>query len=207
MFYGLYPPQTGPRLTFVDRYLRIPPYSNKSDIDEQNYALPNAHQPVRVKTSEKAILSNCPNYMKFVDQNFEINKLATQEMNTTYYPFLRRLSTMFNFTLANATLYTFVSCYDSAAVNKFLGRPLPVGLTDADYTNLEHWSNWYWHLAMSGNNAFMANSNKLQRIVSLFDLRTKLVENYALKWTFLFGHDTDIIAMQQALNISNFTCI
>lgn len=29
---GVYPLGTGPRLTYVDRSLHIPPYSNKSDI-------------------------------------------------------------------------------------------------------------------------------------------------------------------------------
>jgi len=33
LLYGLYPAGTGPRLTFVDRYLHIPPYSNKTDIE------------------------------------------------------------------------------------------------------------------------------------------------------------------------------
>lgn len=31
--YGLYPPGTGPRLTYVDRELHLPPYSNKTDIE------------------------------------------------------------------------------------------------------------------------------------------------------------------------------
>lgn len=31
--YGLYPPGTGPRITFVDRELHLPPYSNKTDIE------------------------------------------------------------------------------------------------------------------------------------------------------------------------------
>lgn len=53
----------------------------------------------------------------------------------------------------------------------------------------------------------MYNSGKFQKILNVFDLRVRLVDNYALKWTFLSGHDTDIIAMHLALNLSSSQCI
>lgn len=61
--YGLYPPKTGPRLTYVDRIWHIPPYSNKTDDEEQNYALPSGHQPIIIKQNSLIMLSDsCPNF-------------------------------------------------------------------------------------------------------------------------------------------------
>lgn len=64
-FYGLYPPQTGPRLPPVERSWHLPPYSNKTNIDEQNYALPNGHQPMPFRQNENLIVRSCPNYVKY----------------------------------------------------------------------------------------------------------------------------------------------
>lgn len=68
--YGLYPPGSGTRLTYVNRSLHLPPYSNKTDIEEQNYALPKGYQPIKVKQNQKIMLTDCPNYSKFQKQNF-----------------------------------------------------------------------------------------------------------------------------------------
>lgn len=70
LLYGLYPSGTGPRITYVDRYLHLPPYANKTDAEEQNYAFPNAFQPIKVKVNEKVMLANCPNYDIYERQNF-----------------------------------------------------------------------------------------------------------------------------------------
>lgn len=59
---------------------------------------------------------------------------------------------------------------------------------------------------MGGNNTGMANSGKLSRMFTLFETRQKVPDAYALKWTFLSGHDTDIIALYLALNFSSYTC-
>lgn len=68
--YGLYPPGTGPRISFIDRKYHLPPYiTNKTNIAEQNYALPNAHQTVKVKLNAKIMLSDCPNYGKYSNSN------------------------------------------------------------------------------------------------------------------------------------------
>ena len=52
----------------------------------------------------------------------------------------------------------------------------------------------------------MINSEKMSLIFSNFDLRQRL-PNYPLKWTFLSGHDTDILAMYLGLNISSANCV
>lgn len=128
-------------------------------------------------------------------------------MNMTYYPFMKRMSTMFNFSMVtNGTFLSLLRSYDAATVDKYLGRPMPKGFTDEDYDNLEHIANWFYYVAMANKNGFMANTLKFQRIINLFDLRVRLPDTYPLKWSFWSGHDTDILAMYLALNISSAAC-
>lgn len=49
----------------------------------------------------------------------------------------------------------------------------------------------------------MFASGKLQKVISVFDLRVRLPNSYPLKWSFLGGHDTDIFSMYIALNLSS----
>lgn len=132
---------------------------------------------------------------------------VVDEMKTTYYPFMKKMEKMFNFTLTNNSLYEMLRCYDAANVDKHLGRPLPPGFTEDDYQNLRHLANWYYLATETNNNTLMINTAKFTRIFSLFDTRARIPDSYALKWTFLSGHDTDIIAMYLGLNISSATCI
>ena len=64
-FYGLYPPKTGPHLPFAERKWHLPPYTNKTNIEEQNFALPNGHQPMPFKQNEHIIMRTCPNFAKY----------------------------------------------------------------------------------------------------------------------------------------------
>lgn len=90
------------------------------------------------------------------------------EMNTTYYPFLKRMSILFNFSMSSASLYIFTKCYDDAIVNNYLGRPQPSNFTNNDYENLRYLTNWYYSVAMSQNNSLMDNTFKLQRLMKHF---------------------------------------
>lgn len=60
---------------------------------------------------------------------------------------------------------------------------------------------------MGGNNTAMSVSGKLSKIFSVFDRRTTIPDSYSLKWTFMSGHDTDVLAMHLALNLSSMKCI
>lgn len=173
--YGLYPFGTGARLTYVNSYLHIPPYSNKTDDPEQNYALPNAHSVIPVKINEKIITCDCPNYDKIEAKNFASIPEVVEEMNMTYYPFLKRMAAMFNFTIDNKSFLSFTRCFDAASVDMFLGKPLPQGFTDDDYKNLMHLTNWYYYIGTSKDNGYMINTEKFQKIINVFELRMKLV--------------------------------
>lgn len=120
---------------------------------------------------------------------------------------MKRMSEIFKFPMKDASILTLSRCFDASSVDLFLGRPLPPQLTIDDYKNLQHMANWYFHAAGSNNNCLMINTFKLQKIMNAFDLRIRLPDTYALKWTFVSGHDTDILAMYQALNISSYECI
>jgi hypothetical protein len=69
--------------------------------------------------------------------------------------------------------------------------------------NVLHLTNWYYYVYSLSNVTLMFNSGKIEKILSVFDLRTKLPNTYALKWTFLSGHDNDIVALHLGLNLSS----
>lgn len=50
-------------------------------------------------------------------------------MNTTYYPFFKKLAPMFNFSMQGANFYTMLRVMDVVNVNNFLGRALPNNFT------------------------------------------------------------------------------
>ncbi len=52
-------------------------------------------------------------------------------MNLTYYPFMKKMGNMFNFTTFNFSMMT--KLYDTLLVDKYLGRPMPPSFTDGDY--------------------------------------------------------------------------
>lgn len=131
-------------------------------------------------------------------------------MYTTYYPFFKKLSPMFNFTLpstAMSTFYLMLRVMDVVNVDNYLGRPLPQNFTKNDSDNVFHLANWHYSLAMLNKNSLTFSTGKLQKILSVFDMRTRLPDTYQLKWTFLSGHDTDIFALHLALNLSSPECI
>lgn len=59
----------------------------------------------------------------------------------------------------------------------------------------------------TGNNTPMSCSGKVNRILDLFDLRIKIPDNKGVKWTFMLGHEGDMLATQLALNITSSDCI
>lgn len=94
--YGLYPSGQGTKLPYVDRPYHLPPYAtNKTDIDEQNYALPNAHQIIPIKFDDKVVLKDCTNWDDLVNKVYEKKALEHEEMNLTYYPFLKKMTQLF----------------------------------------------------------------------------------------------------------------
>ena len=81
--HGFYPPGTGQKLNQVEKLdEHLPPYSNKTDITEQNFALPNGQATINIKRAEKILLNpySCPNYEQMVQDNIDREKSAIEEM-------------------------------------------------------------------------------------------------------------------------------
>lgn len=60
-----------------------------------------------------------------------------KEMNLTYWPLMKKLETAFNVS-GGMNFSKTSSIADSLIVDRFLGKPLPPQLTEADYLNIHH---------------------------------------------------------------------
>jgi hypothetical protein len=73
--YGLYPGR-GTKLPYVDRPYHLAPYAtNRTDIDEEKFALPNEHQIIPIKFDDQIILKDCSNWDELVGKIYEQRKL------------------------------------------------------------------------------------------------------------------------------------
>lgn len=126
-------------------------------------------------------------------------------MNLTYYPFLKKITQIFNLT-ATATFPVAGSLFDTLIVDKYLGKAFPEKFTEDDLQNLQHLHNWYNNLKYSGMASRLVNSHKFSKVIKEFDNRINN-NSYPLKWSFLSAHDTDVLPAQTDLNFSSFECI
>lgn len=129
------------------------------------------------------------------------------EMRVTYLPFMTKISKYFNFTLNATNFYQMFYAYDTAIVDNHLGRPWPAGFTQEDFRNLQHLATWHYTIMWMGTNTMMSCSGKINRMINLFDLRSKVPDTKGVKWSFLVGHEGDMLATQLALNITSSFCI
>jgi hypothetical protein len=90
-----------------------------------------------------------------------------------------------------------------ANVDRHLGRLLPDGFTEDDFRNVQHFSNWYFMIEAGGQNTLISNVMKFGKVFREFDNRIKDIKNYPLKWTFISGHDFDLMAMHMAMKTSS----
>lgn len=58
-----------------------------------------------------------------------------------------------------------------------------------------------------GQNTLISNVMKFGKVFREFDNRIKDIKNYPLKWTFISGHDFDLMAMHMAMKTSSPQCI
>jgi hypothetical protein len=153
------------------------------------------------------MIENCPNVQSEMDKNIKLQQLDYNEMNLTYYPILKKMSSLFNIDLPAMNLTRLNALFDSINVDLYLNRPLPKDLLPNDLDNLEHLHNWYNHFVVSHNLSKMYNTYKFNKIIELFDTRIKSPDAGGLKWTTLSAEENDLIAAQVDLNISSSKCI
>jgi hypothetical protein len=53
------------------------------------------HQPIQVSFDDKVILRDCSTYDDMVAKNIQFQKETYDEMNMTYYPFLKKMASIF----------------------------------------------------------------------------------------------------------------
>ena len=112
---------------------------------------------------------------------------------------------MFNIS-GNVTLSTLSSLNSDLECDRYLGRPLPKDFNQDDQKNLKHIDSWYKQFGFIGNLTKAINKDRFTKIMNVFDGRIKN-PNQALKWTFLFVHDLDMVPMYYDLNLSTSKCI
>lgn len=151
------------------------------------------------------MMDYCKYQSTWQEKNIQLQLDEYKEMNTTYWPFIKRMSTVFNLT-GNVTLATLSSLNGAVDCDQYLARPLPQNFTADDQRNLKHIDSWYKQLVLSRDLAKAINKDRLTKIMSVFDGRIAN-PSQKLKWTFLSGHDSDMCAMYYDLNLSTSKCI
>lgn len=63
------------------------------------------------------------------------------------------------------------SLYDTLTVDRYLGRPLPTGLSEDDYLNMRHLHYWLNYFKINFDLSKAINTGKLKRVISDFDGR------------------------------------
>ena len=61
---GLYPAGTGPKMIDVPSHYHLPPFNNKTDIDEPNFALKEGYQPIKINFDSQLMGQVCTNQGK-----------------------------------------------------------------------------------------------------------------------------------------------
>lgn len=151
------------------------------------------------------MMDDCLNQEKERLKNVELQLDEYKEMNQTYWPFIRRMANMFNIS-GNVTLSTLSTLNSDLECDRYLGRPLPADFNSDDEKNLKHLDSWYKQFTFVRDLAKAVNKDRLNKIINMFDSRLKN-PNQTLKWTFLSGHDLDMVPLYNDLNLSTSKCI
>ena len=114
-------------------------------------------------------------------------------MTLTYTPFMNKMAALFKADPTKVTIFTMGSFYDTASIDKHLGRPLPKDLTDQDYANMKHLFDWKLLFQRDFDLMRAMNSEKFMKVIGTFDARIKGVRSYPVKWVFLSAHDTCLL--------------
>lgn len=91
-------------------------------------------------------------------------------------------------------------------VSLHLGRKTPANFTDDDLKNIRHLNAWVRQFEYVKDLPKAKNKYKLEKILSMFDGRIKS-SSQSIKWTFLSGHDLEIVPMFTDLNLSSSQCV
>ena len=140
-----------------------------------------------------------------VEKNLDLHVAEVTEMQNTYSPFLKSMSGMFS--TPNLDINNVSTLYDAVSVDQYLSRTLPSDFTSDHFDNLRHLTGWVYNTRLSGDVSKLINSEKIQKILTHFDNRMRMIDTYSPKATFFSAHDIDVIPMMMALNLTSPDCI
>ncbi len=169
------------------------------------FALPQG-QLIKIIDHGSGLIDACSNEKVEIEKNIRLQLDDYNEMALTYSPFMKRMATLFQIDPLSMNFTKLASLYDTVRVDRYLGRPLPAELTQADLSNMEHLYDWYNHLVYTSDLAKAYNTFKFNTVINRFDYKTGNVSGEG-KWTTLSVDEVDIVTAQTSLNISSALCI
>lgn len=87
-------------------------------------------------------------------------------MTLRYHPFLKKLTqNFFNNQTQTISIDQSIELFDTLYVDRYLNKPLPTVLTEADFENLNHLNSWYYTFIMSQGLAHLVNTYKLKKVI------------------------------------------
>jgi hypothetical protein len=203
--YGMYGLGNGQKLEPAKPTYHIPPYTYNTDLQEPSFALPNG-QLIYAAKFNAALLGDCPNAEAEAEKNIRQQLDDYNEMQVTYGPLLKRMSTLFASGAAlNFTKLAAIA--DTLTVDRYLGRPLPSGLSSDDLANVDHLSSWFWLFTRSFSLSKAYTTYPFTHVLEVFDNRIKSPDAGGLRWTTLSVDSPHIVSALNQLNISSARCV
>lgn len=83
---------------------------------------------------------------------------------------------------------------------------MPDNFSPDDQRNIRHIDSWYKQFTFVKDLAKACNRDRFIKIIGMFEGRIKNPKQ-AIKFTFLSGHDLDMVPMYNDLNLSSSRCV
>lgn len=194
----------------IDEAMLYPPLKGYNKTQGKGSALPGAFQPVPIEvipgSTDKEMESffKCPSFLGYLNNAakstpYSILRKKTVETRMAVAKFLNLPSGIANI---NDTFYF----YDDLKAEMFAGIPLPSNLTNKNLEDLEMISNvgMYFGFFGSKTQQKLGSGFLLKQILAYFD--NFLNKKSDLKLVIFSGHDTNIVSLLNALDITNPLC-
>ena len=214
--YGLYPLGTGPNLTPLnDSELYDPPFETSDPDfkfpDNVNYeALPNLFQPIPIHNTgleDKVLRPYDRNVCQLneewqrTQQETDFFKALVQELRPT----IENVKLMMNIS-EEIGLKQIEGIYDVFQNDKWAGKQLPDAFQGELKRNMSFVYNfWYYYVNFGTERQRLTLSGVLFREIREY-FRAKLEGRETKKWLMYSAHDTTLIMILSALNLSNYQC-
>jgi len=215
--YGLYPLGTGPKLANLsDEELYTPPFEINDNgfsypLNDNKEALPGFFQPIPIHNTgnEDMILRPYDHKICVLNEKWQQAQQQTvffkdllQELNVT----IQNVKKLMNLT-EDIDLKQVEGIYDVFQNDKWAGKPLPAGFQGDLKKNMSFiFDFWYYYVNFGTERQRLTLSGGLFKEVRDF-FSNKLQGREEKKWLMYSAHDTTLIMIFSALNLSNYQCV